>query len=390
MPKPRKKPNGNWTLVVQYAGQRRNLTLGKLPKSQIDHFSQNVESLVSHVKHGGKILPPEMQAWIANLNERHKIQLSEIGLFDYRTSDMTVGELCRKYLADYEQQQGIANSTKNKVRSTINNRLGRLENIEIELIEPVRRSIRQNAEPIWSEEAQKTLKSFNSWQRNYYAPATWSRDNKLLSSIGIWAVNQGYCDHNPFTPLPSTSMVNDERNEYITSKMVLNAMESSLSPDIRITLALGRFAGVRTCSEVRTMQWSHVDTDAGTLTVIDSKKKRPRVMPLFENIAEELALQREITGKTRFVASTQMRSTSSSANYDKICDAIRRSGQNVWPRVRQNLRSSCENDLLDLFDERLVTQWIGHTVTVSRNHYQKLRPSDYRNAVAKAAAHNPF
>ena len=138
------------------------------------------------------------------------------------------------------------------------------------------------------------------------------------------------------------------------------------------------------------MKWRHVDSEAGTLTVIDSKKKVPRVMPLFEHVLAELEKQREITGKTPFVASTQMRSSSSSANYQKICDAIRRSGQQPWERVRQNLRTSCENDLLELFDERLVTQWLGHTVNVSRAHYQKLRPSDYRKAVQRAAENNPL
>ena len=386
MPNARKKPNGTWTLAVQYKGQRRNLTLGKLPRSRIDYFCANVESLIEHAKYGGKCFPPKLQAWIDDLADRHKIQLSEIGLFDYRTSDMTVGELCDKYLADYEQRSGISKSTKNKVRSTINNRLCRLAKIELELLEPVRRSIRQNADPIWSDEALKTLNSFNSWQRNYCSVATWSRDNKLLSSIGIWAVKQGFCDYNPFTPLPSVSMVNDERNKYLTTGMVRDAMNACLSPDIRITIALGRFAGLRTCSEIRTLKWRHVDTKARTLTVIDSKKKAPRVMPLFDHVLAELEKQREITGKTRFVATVDMRSTSSAANYDKICDAIRRSGQEVWPRVRQNLRSSCENDLLETFEERLVTQWVGHTVSVSRAHYQKLRPSDYLNAVQQAAA----
>ena len=108
-----------------------------------------------------------------------------------------------------------------------------------------------------------------------------------------------------------------------------------------------------------------------------------RVMPLFRNIAEELEKQREFTGDTRFVVSKQMRSTSSASNYDKVVDAITRSGQEVWERVRQNLRTSCENDLLEFFDERLVTLWIGHTVRISRSHYQKLRPGDYHAAIER-------
>lgn len=389
MSKPRKNRSGTWTLVVQFAGQRRNLTLGKLPKSEIDHFHASVQSLIEHVKFGGKAIPPRLQSWASNLAERHKIQLSEIGLFDnFRTSAMTVGELMDRYAADYEKRADVTGSSKTKVKSAIKNRLGRLRTLRLDDIEPVQRSIRQNADPIWSDEAKLHLSTFNAWQRNHFAVATWSRDNKLFSSVGIWAVKNGLCDHNPFTLLPSASMVNAERNFYLTADMVRDAMESCLSPDIRITLALGRFAGLRTCSEVRTMKWSHVDLEAGTLTIIDSKKKTPRVMPLFENVRAELDRQRLHTGETRFVASEEMRRSSSSANYQKVRDAITRSGQKAWDRIRQNLRSSCENDLLELFDERLVAQWIGHTVTVSRKHYQKLRPSDYLAAVAKASANN--
>lgn len=158
-------------------------------------------------------------------------------------------------------------------------------------------------------------------------------------------------------------------------------MEACLEPDVRLIFAMGRLAGLRTCSEVRTMKWSHVDESAGTLTIIDSKTKKPRKMPLFAGVREELDRQRLVTGTTRFVASQNLRSTSSSANYQKMCDAIRRSGQEQWVRVRQNLRTSCENDLLDKFDERLVTHWIGHSVTVSRKHYQRLRAEDYLNAI---------
>ena len=134
------------------------------------------------------------------------------------------------------------------------------------------------------------------------------------------------------------------------------------------------------------MKWTHVDEDAGTLTIVDSKKRTPRVMPLFDHVRDVLERHRKVTGDTRFVASARMRATSSSANYQQICDAVRRSGQQVWARVRQNLRASCENDLLDVFEERLVTQWLGHTINVSRKHYQKLRPSDYLNAIERLRA----
>ena len=384
MPKARKKANGTWTLVVQYAGNRRNLTLGRIPKSQADGFANDVNALIEHVKYGGKSMPQRLQAWVSDLSERHKAQLSAIGLFEYKSAGVTVKQLLAQYLADY-QTQGHESSTVTKVRSTIGNRFDKINRARVDKLEPVKKSIGLKAEPVWTAESRKILTSFNSWQRNHFAPATWTRDNKLLVSVGIWAQKLGIIDHNPFTILPTASMVNDERNAYVSRELILDVMEACLSPDIRLTLAMGRFAGVRTCSEVRTMKWSHVDVEAGTLTIIDSKKKKPRVMPLFDDILGELERQREFTGETRFIASSRMRSSTSSDNYQKIKDAIFRAGAKPWNRVRQNLRTSCENDLLDTFDERLVTQWLGHTIRVSREHYQKLRPRDYQAAIKQAA-----
>lgn len=390
MPKPKKHRNGTWTMVVHFNGKRRNLTLGKLPKSHIDRFRANVELLIEHVKYGGKVFPQALQAWIADLPNRHKRQLGELGFFDYRRAGMTISELFYAYADDYDKLSGIADSTKTKVRSTIRNRIWKLGKIRLDVVEPVQRTINTNAKPIWSEEALHLFRTFNSWQRNHHAPATWTRDNKLFSSIGIWAVDRGYCSHNPFSPLPTESMVNDERNCYVPVETVVDAMDQCFSPDVRLTFMLGRFAGVRACSEVRTLKWSYVDTKLKQLTILDSKKQKPRIMPLFEHVAEELERQRSITGHTRWVASEEMRSTSSSSNYNLMKKAVVRAGYSPWDRLRQNLRTSCENDLLEHFDERLVTLWLGHTTTVSREHYQKLRTDDYLKAVDIAAAKRPF
>ena len=383
MTKPRLKTNGTWTLIVCYESRRKHLTLGRITESEAYLFAGQVDRLVGHRKHGGVALAAPLQAWLNSIGQKHRRQLSELGLFDDRPNLVTVGDLLDEYATAY-QSTDVADSTKTKVASSVRNRFGKLRPHRIDALEPRQMSARANAEPVRTAEASTILKQFNSWQRNFYSSATWTRDNKLLSSVGIWAVKHGCCDFNPFTDLPTASMVNDERNEYVSVEAVTSAMDACLSPDTRLTIAMGRLCGLRTCSEIRTMKWAHVDFDANTLTIIDSKKKTPRIMPLFDAARSELERQYRVTGKTRWVCSDRMRSTSSAASYTKVKKAVARSGQDPWPRLRQNLRSSCENDLLQVFPERLVTAWIGHTVSVSRAHYQKLRARDYVAAIESA------
>ncbi len=108
-------------------------------------------------------------------------------------------------------------------------------------------------------------------------------------------------------------------------------------------------------------------------------------MPLFDPIRSELLLHQQNVNWNRFVLSDRTRHTSIANQYNHMMDAIRRTEFEPWKRLRQNLRASCENDLLAAgFDERLVTNWLGHTISISRQHYQSLSDSDYQAAILKA------
>ena len=226
----------------------------------------------------------EIQVWLETLTSRHVAQLSDLGLFEFRSTKTTVGELINRYLQDYEDRQDITESTKIRTSTALDNRVRSLSNLQLLDLAPKRVSMRLNAEPVWSLEAKRIFNDFNAWQRKTYATATWSRDNKILRTVGKYAVENGYCDYNPFSLLPSESMVNEGRNTYVSEDLVLDAMDNCLDSDTRLTLALGRFAGLRTCSEFRTLQWGDVDFDSGHMTVLDSKKKTLRRMPLFDRV----------------------------------------------------------------------------------------------------------
>ena len=257
-----------------------------------------------------------------------------------------------------------------------------LKSKKLSEIEPVKANYRVNAEPTFSEATEDLFESLEAWQRKRYAPSTWSRANGRLREVGVWAVKRGICDYNPFSLAKSPGEVNTDRNFYVTTDLVEDAIRNCLDMDTRLSFILGRYAGIRMPSEALTLEWSHVDFEKRQLKILDSKKKVLRTMPLFDRLFEELVGLQE--DGDQFVFSARYRTSSDANNYNLMKEAIERAGIKRWPRLRQNLRTSCENDLLNKgFDERLVTRWVGHSVQISRKHYQHAKDEDYLDAIEK-------
>lgn len=381
--------------MAAFRGRRRNLTLGKMPKHDAELFSTKLSKLIQFRKYSDGTIPPELQVWLEQLNEQHSKQLSDIGLFEYESSLTTVGQLFDAFESWYPTKkkrngQLVSESSCRAVGRSLKRFPQRFKAHQIDTLQPKRRSLRANSEPVFSAEAEAIFTDLNSWQRNHYSPATWSRDNKHLRSIGIWAVSRGYCDYNPFTLMPSPGERNPDRIEHVTVEMAEDAISCCYDTDTALSFILGRFAGLRVPSELRTLKWQGVDFGNQQLTVLDSKKKVFRKAPMFDRVREALEKQHKLTGETRFVMSERFLAHDDSNNYNLMAAAVRRSGQELWDRLRHNLRGSCENDLLKIFPERLVCQYIGHTVKVSREHYQQQTADDYLNAIQKVRAKGLF
>lgn len=71
--------------------------------------------------------------------------------------------------------------------------------------------------------------------------------------------------------------------------------------------------------------------------------------------------RRAIAHGTRGWAGVNLRTT-----FQKL---IRRAGLKEWPRLVQNLRASCETDLMAEHPIHVVTAWIGNTPKIALEHY---------------------
>jgi len=65
---------------------------------------------------------------------------------------------------------------------------------------------------------------------------------------------------------------------------------------------------------------------------------------------------------------------------------IRRAWLLPWPKVFQNLRASCETDLMQNYPIHVVTAWIGNTPKIALGHYLQTLDGDFQKAIHRGDA----
>jgi integrase len=146
-------------------------------------------------------------------------------------------------------------------------------------------------------------------------------------------------------------------------------------PDIetRAWIAIARYAGLRCNSEISQLKWSDVNWERKSLTVRSpktegkaghavrivpiSKELQPIVMDLFEQ-AEEGAVDMVPLAKQ-----------SAPRLYQRFGRIVDRAGLTRWPRLLQNLRSSCATDWASIYPVHESSKWMGQSVTIASKHY---------------------
>lgn len=156
---------------------------------------------------------------------------------------------------------------------------------------------------------------------------------------------------------------------------------------------MGRYGGLRIPSEVVALKITDVDLKRGRITIASPKTEKqgkakrviplwPELRPLIETVIKSAA------------ADQVMLLPSFLPGYNPHTHFVRlieRAGLNPWPKVRQNLRSTRQTDLLKDFPIHVVCGWIGNTERIARRHYLQITDADFDQATgvqraAKSAA----
>ncbi len=358
-------------------GRRRTLRLGKCSERAAEGVCRHVEELVS-AKIRGHAINPATAAWLTDIGDALHERLAGVGLVEPR-SRVPVTAL-GKFTADYiKSRRGDT-----KPRTIINLGMSRKELVgffgEDRAMGEITsgHAIEFRSAMLGRRLADNTVRRHLGRARQFFAAAI---DKELIQ-------------RNPFVHKQIKVAVrgNPDRRESI-AREVIDRVLAVCEDDIQwqTIIALARYGGLRTPSETLALRWSDIDWANNLITVRCPKLERlerhaTRTIPLFVELQPVLLrAHAESPEGNDFVIHGRLRNGSGNwrTQFERL---IRRSGQEPWGCPFQDLRSSREVELSEVFPWFTVCTWMGHSREVAAEHYMSVPAEHIARAVAGVIA----
>ena len=134
------------------------------------------------------------------------------------------------------------------------------------------------------------------------------------------------------------------------------------------------------------MTWERIDWAEHRITVLATKTKKKRIVPIEPRLYEILpaAYDNVEEGTDRVcqaVGRNNLRRT-----FHALC---RRVGMEPWGKWCHTLRKNAETDLAQLFPQYVVIYWIEHSIEVSEKHYLQVPEDLYGKAACCTSKQEP-
>lgn len=224
-----------------------------------------------------------------------------------------------------------------------------------------------------------------------HSPATVAAYVKRARQFFADAADRRLIEDNPFEGIKTGSQTNDERRRFVPAADVLKLMDEATDAEWRVVYALARWGGLRTPSETSRLRWIDVDFEKGRMIVRPTKTERyagkdKRVVPIFPELLPWLreAFDQAAEGAEYVVARHRGENLRTAT-----LRFIERAGLTPWPKLFQNMRSTRQTELEDVFPTHVVCDWLGNSPKVARKHYLQTTDQHFDRARCYGAAPTP-
>lgn len=370
-----KDPGGRKRILfVGIDGVRRAVRLGKCSMRDAEEFTRKVEALIA-ARMQGCVINAETARWVADLPEPMHAKLAIVGLVDARIKRtaaalLSVADLCDQYIGERDDVKKSTATVYALTRRNLVDFFG-------------------HGKPI----GEITAHDGELWRRDLarrgLSEATARKRVSVAKQILSTAVKRRIIPENPFAGLKSTAVANEARRYYVTREEAQKVLDACPDAEWRLIFALARFGGLRTPSETLALRWSDI---TGDRIVIHSPKtehhegKGERVIPLFPELRTPLdeVFQQAKPGTEHVITRYRLGNANLRTQLQRI---IKRAGLKPWPKLFQNLRSTRQTELAEIYPLHVVVAWLGNSQLVAAKHYLQVTDEHYGRAIQ--AAQNP-
>lgn len=363
----RKNKSGTVFDVQFYVGNEKKKMCGYKTKRQAERAGDKLDSLVRSRTRGAD-LPPDVEDWLASLDDRYYSKLVGLGLADVRVKPGTIEELAELFTQD-----------KTAKPQTLKNRQMTANHLF---------QFFGKATSVASITSEQVIK-FDLAMKERLARTTWGREVKTVKQFFNRAVEMGWIKTNPFAKLKGSNVGNKTRFYFVSLQEAERILDACPNAEMRLIFCLARFAGLRIPSELKFMEWSDISLSGDRFIVRVPKATNRRAqeaghfetrpVPMFPELRKAFqeywdTLPEGTTGK---VFPNCLNGQALTSRFAKI---LKRVGITKWPKFFQNMRSTRDTELRRKYPEQDVNLWLGHTKEVALNHYMQTTDSLFSEA----------
>jgi integrase len=364
----------NGRKAIQFVGSdgvRRTIRLGKASRRDAATFKLRVEHLVS-ASITGAALDDETSCWLAGLEDPMMDRLVAVGLVAGRET-ARLGDYLKRYI---KSRSNLKPSSITKLRQTESKMLAFFDS------ETFLRKITVDDAANW-----------RAWLTEQgLSEATVRQHCRNAKTMFNEAVERDLIDKSPIRRLKSGILASDN-DHYVTPDHTERILDACPSLQWRVLFGLARLAGLRVPSETHLLEWNDVDWYRSRMTVRSPKTehhpgKEQRAVPITPRLMMILREAFEAAEPGQELVVTKSRNNL----YRGLETIVKRAGLTQWPDAFQALRRSCEVEWASEYPQFAVSQWIGHSITVSGKHYANSVPDELFERAARmgseGALHN--
>jgi integrase len=352
----------------------RELYLGKVSRKSANEFRMKLEPLIDSIRMGTNLTTSTWN-WIESLDNSTKTKLAKAGLIQLAESVHmpTLGEFVDDWI---ESHRGT------KLKESTITVYGRCKRQLLSHFDKDRAidSLTKGDATEW----ESTLK------KKRLAENTIRKMASIAKQMFRHAIDKEFISVNPFGSLKSSVRANDDRSHFVTIQETQKALDFAPDAEWRLIIALARFAGLRTPSEIYSLKWGDVDLINLRMNVTSPKTAHhkngasricpvfPVLRPYFEDAFQEatdgkasIAANRHVIEKHRFTSGNLR------TGFMRI---LKSAGVTPWPKLFINLRSTRQTELENQFPTHVVCKWLGNSPQVAQKHYLKVTDDHFEQA----------